>query len=438
MDDAKTKVTALNLPPGVYTEFSDAAAEPRCTAPVNVHYWDEANIRLAPSPKRLLDNPCPAILAKVQWGRRRRARAIFMFSYVALCQVPNHWEEWALRAMFISRLAVVMMSTILPVQAAELSADPQAQGSLLHRVAVFSDDPETIHDPRHTQSQIGADKMFAPIGIFVTNHRVPHQAGAITIPSRDMGTAFLVSPCYVFTNYHVVFGNRKVEPEPERDWSGTFWVGGRKSHAVPVKYGAFYDYQWRDWVLLQLDSDGEYPCVGEDPNIGWARLAALPSDVAPGKSLSTAGYPADKPISSLWRQDTCHLFEQLSGRQDRGLWTTDCATRPRASGSPIFFIQDGGLTVVALMHGHLGIVEGDEILPKWDPGRANLAVDMGKIISSDAQLLKIIERDIDRYHRDNPARIVKSDSDQAGQPNGVSSASPVISLGIPPLSESPP
>lgn len=337
---------------------------------------------------------------------------------------------------FMFRLAAIVVSTVLPVRAAEFSA--LSQNSLLHRVAVFSDDPKTIHDPRHPQSQIGADKMFAPIGIFVTNQRVPHQAGAITTPSRDMGTAFLVSPCYVFTNYHVVFGNRKVEPEPERDWSGTFWVGRRKSHAVPVKYGAFYEDEWRDWALLQLDPNGGHPCVGEDPNIGWVRLAALPSDDASGRSLSTAGYPADKPVSSLWRQDTCHLYEQLSGRQDRGLWTTDCATRPRASGSPVFFVQDGVLTVVGLMHGHLGIADGDEMLPKWDPRRANLAVDMGMIISSDAELLNIIERDIDRYHRNNPAQVVQSDSDQAPQSNGVSNISPVVSPDIPPLSESAP
>ena len=302
----------------------------------------------------------------------------------------------------------------LPVHAAEFSIDPQSPKTLLHRVAVFSDDPETMHDPRHPQSQIGADKMFAPIGLFVTSRRVPHQAGAVTTSSFDMGTAFLVSPCYVLTNYHVVFGNRKVEPEPEQDWSGTFLAGGRKSHAVPIKFGAFYENEWRDWVLLKLDSDEQHPCVGEDPNIGWVQLAALPSEGAPDRSLSTAGYPSDKTASSLWRQDTCHLFEQLSGRQNRGLWTTDCATRPRASGSPIFFIRDGFVAVVALMHGHLGNVNGDEILPKWDPARANLAVDMGMIISSDAEILKFIEQDIDRYRHANPAQVFQSDSDQAG------------------------
>jgi V8-like Glu-specific endopeptidase len=324
---------------------------------------------------------------------------------------------------------------MLPVRAAEFPIDPASQKRLLHRVAVFSDDPITIHDPRHRQSQTGADKMFAPIGLFSTDNPVPHQAGANTTLSFDMGTAFLVSPCFVMTNYHVVFGNRLVEPESGQDFSGTFWVGGRKSHAVPVKYGEFYNYEWQDWALLQLDSDSEHPCVGEDPNIGWVQLASVSSDDALDKSLSTAGYPSDKPRSSLWRQDTCHVYEELSGRQYRGLWTTDCPTRPRASGSPIFFIQDGVLKVVALMHGHLGIVNGDEILPKWDPTRANLAVDMGKLMSSDDEILKLIESDIYRYHQTNQTQIVQTNTVQAPQIDDASGIAPVVSSDLPILNQ---
>jgi hypothetical protein len=70
-----------------------------------------------------------------------------------------------------------------------------------------------------------------------------------------------------------------------------------------------------------------------------------------------------------------------------------------------FFLEDGVLNVVAVMSGHLGTAADDEILPKWDPNRANLALDIGKIISSDRDFLKLIETDIDRFHRPNPARV---------------------------------
>jgi hypothetical protein len=79
--------------------------------------------------------------------------------------------------------------------------------TLFHPVAVFSDAPDSVHDPRHPQAQTGADKMFAPIGLIWTNHPQPDQG---TAPRSDlhMGTAFLVSPCYILTAYHVVFGYR--------------------------------------------------------------------------------------------------------------------------------------------------------------------------------------------------------------------------------------
>jgi V8-like Glu-specific endopeptidase len=224
-----------------------------------------------------------------------------------------------------------------------------------------------------------------------------------------MGTAFLVSPCFVLTAYHVVFGYRtgfrKGKVEAEQDVSATFSVGGKTSRAVPVKYGRFSMFSGQDWALLRLEPDAGRRCLGEDPNIGWVRLAPLAPATATNKSLSVAGYPADKNRASLWRQDTCHVYERYHDIDNDGLWTTDCATRPRSSGSPIFFVKDGVLNVVAVMSGHLGNVADNKILPKWNPKRANFALDIGKIIASDPDFLKLIETDIDRSHRPNPARV---------------------------------
>ena len=57
------------------------------------------------------------------------------------------------------------------------------------------------------------------------------------------------------------------------------------------------------------------------------------------------------------------------------------------------------------MSGHLGTVGDNEILPKWDPNRANLALDIGKVISSDHDFLMLIKADIARFHQPNPARV---------------------------------
>ena len=310
----------------------------------------------------------------------------------------------------IVRLTAILTMMIVPVRASGFSTTgTKVDGqTLFHQAAVFSDDPNSFHDPRHPQSQTGADKMFAPIGLIWTNHPQPDRG---TAPRSDfhMGTAFLVSPCYILTAYHVVFGYRfgfrKAEEQAERDVSATFRIGGNKSFAVPAKYGQFSRFSGRDWALLLLRPAAGHKCLGEYPNIGWLQLAPLESATATKKSLSVAGYPSDKSLVSLWRQDKCHFFEQYHDIDNDGLWTTDCETRPRGSGSPIFFVQDGVLNVVAIMHGHLGTVGDNEILPKWDPSRANLALDIGKIISSDPDFLTLIKADINRFHQPNPARV---------------------------------
>jgi hypothetical protein len=71
-----------------------------------------------------------------------------------------------------------------------------------------------------------------------------------------------------------------------------------------------------------------------------------------------------------------------------------------------FFVEEGVLNVVAVMSGHLGTAADNEILPKWDPNRANLALDVEKIISSDCDFLRLIETDIGRFHQPNPARVL--------------------------------
>ena len=137
-------------------------------------------------------------------------------------------RQLASRITFLLRFAAILPMTVVPVRSADFSTTGFAMTgaelnalTLFHRVAVFSDAPDSIHDPRHPQSQTGADKMFAPIGLVWTNHPQPDQS---TAPRSDlhMGTAFLLSPCYILTAYHVVFGYRfglrkGTEEEAEQD-----------------------------------------------------------------------------------------------------------------------------------------------------------------------------------------------------------------------------
>jgi hypothetical protein len=305
-----------------------------------------------------------------------------------------------------ARLAIAVLAappvSALPAQPGETHGS-ETINRLFYDVSVFSDDPNTLHDPRHPQVQTGEVKRFAPIGLIWTNHGVPHQYGPRTRMLLDMSTGFLVSPCYVMTAYHAVFGNEYVEPPPDRDYSMTFSTVGMEARVVPVMHGDFAASDGQDWALLQFESDAGHPCLGENPKVGWLRLAPLSPEEAVRKPLSTAGYPSDKSASVLWRQDVCHLFQPLTGKEEAGLWTTDCATLPRASGEPIFYAQDGVLNVVALMHGHLGS-ESPAILPHWDPNQANLAVGIAEILSAHPDLLTQINADIARFRKPNPAQ----------------------------------
>jgi hypothetical protein len=104
-----------------------------------------------------------------------------------------------------------------------------------------------------------------------------------------MGTAFLVSPCYILTAYHVVFGYRVglrkgAQEEAEQEVSATFNVDGKKSRAVPAKYGQFSRFSGRDWVRLRLE-----PEAGSKHRLGSVGSSSAPDsnkEIAFGRWLS--------------------------------------------------------------------------------------------------------------------------------------------------------
>jgi hypothetical protein len=194
-------------------------------------------------------------------------------------------------------------------------------------------------------------------------------------------------PCFAIlhlTAYHVVFGYRfglrtGTQQEAEQDVSATFSVGGKRSRAVPAKYGQFSRFPGRDWALLRLEPDAGHRCLGEDPNIGWVRLTPLAPPIATKKSLSVAGYPAIRFLRRYGGRTNVISLNYTT------ISTTTVCGRPtaRPGREPPdlrFFVEDGVLNVVAVMSGHLGTAAHNEILPKWDPSRANLALDICKII----------------------------------------------------------
>ena len=270
----------------------------------------------------------------------------------------------------------------------------QSRANLLHRVNIFSDDPEVLKDPRRPQPQNGDGKVYAPIGLITTDNPVPLNARG-TSTGKTQATAFLVSPCFIMTNDHAVFGSQNTavaDLDMER-YRATFKVSGRETHAVVAVAGERKMGRDRDYAFLKLDS-----CLGADSAIGWLRLGSLSPD-GDGPKVSVAGYPGDKDGNVLWIHENCHLDER---RNSSFLRLTNCANSRGASGSPIVSHEDGGIRVVGIISAEVN--RTDRILPTYEEYRANVAVDVFGILRENPIIARTIAADIlKHYEADIPA-----------------------------------
>lgn len=254
------------------------------------------------------------------------------------------------------------------------------------------------HDPRVMQPRSGPDRRYAPIGIVTTNAAVPaSEDGAKMVRTR--GTGFLVSPCYVLTNYHAVFGLDFDGPDEGRDYSTTFSVGADPDFAfrwtvrgTPVRWGAFNRRKEHDWALVKLDG-----CVGGQPDIGWLDVSPEPATTMQGMTVALAGYPADKSADSLWAQSECRI-EGLQPGTAKVLH--GCSVRSGASGAPLIELGRGQPVVVAIQCGELN-AKSDPI-GQYDPRYANTAVTIAEVFQ-DLEVVAALEADRAAFPAANPA-----------------------------------
>ena len=217
----------------------------------------------------------------------------------------------------------VLLPTILAgIQPLPAAAPHGWTAPVVTEVNIFSTDG---NDPREAQAHFGSDRSFAPIGRISTNQRVPDPNGENAASGQQLapmvysdGTAFLVSPCYALTNYHVVFGGSRT-PGPDKtatvytfDGDGASMVA---TPATPAIWGAM-DRVWRprnDWVLLRLEN-----CVGS--HIGWMELGGNAEEGLSPLSVMSVGFAADKDPNTLWT-DQCQLRDASAGS-----FLDDCAS----------------------------------------------------------------------------------------------------------------
>lgn len=252
-------------------------------------------------------------------------------------------------------------------------------------------------DPRAPQPRSGADQLYAPIGVVTTVNAVSASDDG-TRQIRTRGTGFLVSPCYVLTNYHAVFGLDYDGPDAGRDYSVTFSVGVDPDFAfrwqvrgAPVRWGAFNQRKEHDWALVRLEG-----CVGGQQDIGWLETTPEPAKTMPGLSVVLAGYPSDKSADSLWAQPPCRIEGQQPGT-DKVLH--GCAVHSGASGAPLIETGRGAPMVVAIQCGELNATAGP--IATYDPRYANTAVTIAEVFA-DAEVVGLLDADRAAFPGGNP------------------------------------
>ena len=158
--------------------------------------------------------------------------------------------------------------------------------SALHPIAYFRDPNELKPIPRTPEA---AGELMS-VGMM---HRKDNDG-------EFVGTATLITPCHVITNYHVAFGHKAHGPDPLKSLRGkrlpelNFYYGqgsdnSYEGHTIgtPVAWGnrdksRFNNEVTEDWALVRLDK-----CIGAE--IGYWEFAKPSVEALMGMSVNMAG-----------------------------------------------------------------------------------------------------------------------------------------------------
>lgn len=165
------------------------------------------------------------------------------------------------------------------------------------------------------------------------------------IASRRYGTGFLVGPCHILTNSHVVYG-KDTAPIPGKDYSMTFRIGKGKTTPFLGSVTAEIAIASKrssgggnDWALMRLKS-----CIGCRPEFGWYDSADRNDAQLVGHTIEVAGYPGYAS-----RGDMKYSSGVITGIQrGNGNLKHSASMFYGTSGSPVLVVVDNEIRVAGL------------------------------------------------------------------------------------------
>ena len=209
----------------------------------------------------------------------------------------------------------------------------------------FADNPEFVIDRK-------SEAWTGPIGELQSIRQKVERRDTQTATITNAGTGFLVSPCYVLTAAHVVYGD-DLTPVPGTDYRMKFRAGtgvtspfAGNTTATPVASGFRDEGGRNDWALLRLNN-----CIGKRSEIGWLETseAHLPNrqDNRAVADAVALGYATLKERGNLSAESGTLTYEE----RNSGLKIFTGSMNPGESGGPVMILENGLLNVFALNKG---------------------------------------------------------------------------------------
>jgi V8-like Glu-specific endopeptidase len=251
-------------------------------------------------------------------------------------------------------------------------------------------------DPRSYVAQNDALwRTLLPVGTVTSEFFLRNKNGIGGVAS-GMGTAFMVSPCYAMTNYHVLFGGTNFTPNPIGTYLVTlrFGLGNSGEPALSVKgrvrYWGSASSTAPDIALVRLNG-----CPGVQ--LGWYELAAMrDSRQLSATPLTMPSFSSDRSMERLSIQQGCRAHAYVP---KRGWLLHDCATRKGASGAPLIANLSGVPTVIGINAGEFRAASG--VQNAYSLQHTNWAVIASEIVKS-PQLQAMLQKDRNQAQRLNP------------------------------------